>query len=188
MACAVRRRRNSCLAHRQRHASDKDDATAPTQRHVRVCGPSSTCVATTSDQSPLHDVKHHARDRANPFAYESFCDFGRTWLGGQTLPTPHPAQHAAAATPSRTRAKQHRNTPIWWSQTGSNRRPPACKARALPAELWPRTGIRSSEVKDQTAYCLSDDRPLIDRCPGSWWAWEDLNFRPHAYQARALTN
>ena len=22
----------------------------------------------------------------------------------------------------------------------------------------------------------------------SWWAWEDLNFRPHAYQARALTN
>ena len=26
--------------------------------------------------------------------------------------------------------------------------------------------------------------------PGStiWWAWEDLNFRPHAYQARALTN
>src|SRR5947209_18116533 len=26
----------------------------------------------------------------------------------------------------------------WWSQTGSNRRPHACKARALPAELWPR--------------------------------------------------
>ena len=23
---------------------------------------------------------------------------------------------------------------------------------------------------------------------GNWWAWEDLNFRPHAYQARALTN
>lgn len=25
----------------------------------------------------------------------------------------------------------------WWSQTGSNRRPEACKATALPAELWP---------------------------------------------------
>ena len=23
---------------------------------------------------------------------------------------------------------------------------------------------------------------------GTWWAWEDLNLRPHAYQARALTN
>src|SRR6202012_4932001 len=30
------------------------------------------------------------------------------------------------------------NQTIWWSQTGSNRRPHACKARALPAELWPR--------------------------------------------------
>ena len=26
------------------------------------------------------------------------------------------------------------------------------------------------------------------RCALMWWAWEDLNFRPHAYQARALTN
>jgi hypothetical protein len=28
---------------------------------------------------------------------------------------------------------------IWWSQGGSNSRPPACKAGALPAELWPRS-------------------------------------------------
>ena len=28
----------------------------------------------------------------------------------------------------------------WWSQSGSNRRPPACKAGALPAELWPHVG------------------------------------------------
>ena len=26
---------------------------------------------------------------------------------------------------------------FWWSQAGSNRRPPACKAGALPAELRP---------------------------------------------------
>ncbi len=30
-----------------------------------------------------------------------------------------------------------RDSKNWWSQTGSNRRPPACKAGALPAELWP---------------------------------------------------
>ena len=59
---------------------------------------------------------------------------------------------------------------IWWSQTGSNRRPHACKARALPAELWPRTRRRMLRTRSK------------------WWAWEDLNFRPHAYQARALTN
>ena len=33
----------------------------------------------------------------------------------------------------------------WWSQTGSNRRPPACKAGALPTELWPR---RRTEMDD----------------------------------------
>ena len=30
---------------------------------------------------------------------------------------------------------------IWWRMTGSNRRPPACKAGALPAELIPRDQI-----------------------------------------------
>ena len=29
---------------------------------------------------------------------------------------------------------------------------------------------------------------VIDQTLKAWWAWEDLNFRPHAYQARALTN
>ena len=56
----------------------------------------------------------------------------------------------------------------WWRQTGSNRRPHACKARALPTELCPRL----------TTYEL-----MI-----SWWAWVDLNYRPHAYQACALTS
>ena len=32
----------------------------------------------------------------------------------------------------------------WWSQTGSNRRPHACKARALPTELWPRCSGQSA--------------------------------------------
>jgi hypothetical protein len=31
----------------------------------------------------------------------------------------------------------------WWSQSGSNRRPHACKARALPTELWPRSRANS---------------------------------------------
>ena len=37
--------------------------------------------------------------------------------------------------------------PIWWSLSGSNRRPPACKAGALPAELWPRRpAARTSQM------------------------------------------
>jgi hypothetical protein len=36
--------------------------------------------------------------------------------------------------------------PNWWSQTGSNRRPHACKARALPTELWPLSQRRAFEM------------------------------------------
>ena len=35
----------------------------------------------------------------------------------------------------------------WWSQTESNRRPQACKASALPTELWPRRNNRIIEVR-----------------------------------------
>src|SRR5690349_24302267 len=92
----------------------------------------------------------------------------------------------------------------WWSQTGSNRRPHACKARALPAELWPRSQkTNASRAGFDTKFCQPVFAPRAS--PGTlhislgvatprgaegeaWWAWEDLNFRPHAYQARALTN
>jgi hypothetical protein len=33
---------------------------------------------------------------------------------------------------------------MWWSQTGSNRRPQACKASALPTELWPQSQAPNS--------------------------------------------
>jgi hypothetical protein len=82
----------------------------------------------------------------------------------------------------------------WWSQTGSNRRPHACKARALPAELWPRTRRRMLLLRSPSLALrrssLCSRRPAEPKLQSSegWWAWEDLNFRPHAYQARALTN
>jgi hypothetical protein len=40
--------------------------------------------------------------------------------------------------------------------------------------------VRGRRTNDGRHIC----RPSFE----SWWAWEDLNFRPHAYQARALTN
>jgi hypothetical protein len=74
---------------------------------------------------------------------------------------------------------------VWWSQTGSNRRPPACKAGALPTELWPRLDLATGAVATFQA-SIFDSSKL--RPPSEWWAWKDLNFRPHAYQARALTS
>jgi hypothetical protein len=44
----------------------------------------------------------------------------------------------ACGTPDDLSSVVRRLSSEWWSQTGSNRRPHACKARALPTELWPR--------------------------------------------------
>ena len=63
------------------------------------------------------------------------------------LQTFHPDRSSAAALiPAHTAG--------WWSQTGSNRRPHACKARALPTELWPHI-----EAAFRRA-CRPFDRPL----------------------------
>src|SRR6476646_4357664 len=49
------------------------------------------------------------------------------------------------------RANSANGLGCWWSQTGSNRRPPACKAGALPTELWPLRveGRKKPEVRSQ---------------------------------------
>jgi hypothetical protein len=75
----------------------------------------------------------------------------------------------------------------WWSLTESNRRHPACKAGALPSELRPRYTLLRNR---QLAVTKRQTMPIADypKPNQNWWAWEDLNFRPHAYQARALTN
>ena len=86
---------------------------------------------------------------------------------------------------SRRRISPEYNTELeWWSQTGSNRRPEACKATALPTELWPHSLERITKQEAQRPYSLFATPHSLP----IWWAWEDSNFRPHAYQARALTN
>jgi hypothetical protein len=62
----------------------------------------------------------------------------------------------------------------WWSQTGSNRRPLLAKQALSQLSYGPLIAIAGELI--------------IGAEPKNWWAWEDLNFRPHAYQARALTN
>lgn len=48
----------------------------------------------------------------------------------------------------------------WWSQTESNRRHPACKAGALPTELWPRSSEQCGPGE------LSATCRLVDPAPG----------------------
>ena len=73
----------------------------------------------------------------------------------------------------------------WWRWTGSNRWPPACKAGALPTELHPLKPVRLSPFYFRSPPKLQCTHIWSNAF--GWWAWVDLNYRPHAYQACALT-
>jgi hypothetical protein len=76
------------------------------------------------ERSPLHDVRQHAR------AY---------------VPCGHrPFKRDTARADLVFTDEMFGRDRRWWSQTGSNRRPPACKAGALPTELWPRASDQKS--------------------------------------------
>jgi hypothetical protein len=86
-------------------------------------------IDSRSDPS-LHDVRYHApaHQADCPVTGAECLFYGRAF-----------SLDAIVAT----RRRSSPDDPGWWSQTGSNRRPPACKAGALPTELWPRTGTHA---------------------------------------------
>ena len=64
----------------------------------------------------------------------------------------------------------------WWRMTGSNRRPPACKAGALPAELIPRSSI----MKMVGLVGLEPTTPALSRrCSNQ------LSYRPFTFLVRS---
>ena len=136
------------------------------------------------DRSPLHDVRQHARvdSRLSTDHMPRAREF--------RIFTNESLKLAAALTAKILDRNRLRSQTVWWSQTGSNRRPPACKAGALPTELWPRIDwLASCSSRQLAPPAFATARQPSLRCASEgWWAWEDLNFRPHAYQARALTN
>jgi hypothetical protein len=101
-------------------------ATSP--MHPKVRGPAprsnldrtySPCQTAKQFQSPPQRAGRNLTSRANPGRSLSF----REDLSPRTLlPSAHPRNLQGAA---------------WWRRTGSNRRPQACKASALPTELRP---------------------------------------------------
>ena len=73
-----------------------------------------------------------------------------------------------------------------WRRPGSNRRPPACKAGALPTELRPRTNFEFWIAEfglNPSPSAIRNRQSTID-----WWARADSNSRPRPYQGRALTS
>jgi hypothetical protein len=114
--CATRRRKPTGeLVHQPADASGKDASHDPTDcRLLRDDGP----VGSSSVTSSLHMSKIPYP----PWRISAFSLIGYLTAGSLKI------------------IKGHRSSLVpssWWRRTGSNRRPHACKARALPTELRP---------------------------------------------------
>jgi hypothetical protein len=101
---------------------------------VRVLG--SLCLFTCQRSASDHPEGRKTPRRTLPCRQEE----GGSWQGNG---------NRISRRRRRRRAKADRsiNRPTgmtWWRRTGSNRRPHACKARALPTELRPRGRLRRS--------------------------------------------
>jgi hypothetical protein len=91
--------------------------------------------------SPLHNVKHpRLASQAREFRTSKTSITGSA-RSPQRRPARHRVEPGISALPIASWS-DHPGAITWWSQTGSNRRPHACKARALPTELWPRSVTR----------------------------------------------
>ena len=144
---------------RQRSAGDQKDLFPALARnvfclpngpgHTALRGPllegSSRCQP---DPFPLYDFKH-------PHAVPQGTDM-RVSLDPR-------GSRRTAPRVSLTVSGHKRPQPPWWSQTGSNRRPQACKASALPTELWPLRGggRRVSEEDGGPGTTRTSDLTLI---------------------------
>ena len=98
-----------------------------------------SCCHDAIDQCPYsrcHTAVHIPPDK--PASWKVRNRFSRT--ASKAMETHRRAQ---------TTLPPHSPKEEWWSQTGSNRRPHACKARALPTELWPhQDGCHRQKVRD----------------------------------------
>ncbi len=109
------------------------------------CGPSleiapSAVSSPKPDALPLHNVMER-ETAARRAGHPSARPLGRLpFEDRSTSPSPTAlasSRHLQTLFHRKRRASCAACGHLWWSQTGSNRRPHACKARALPTELWP---------------------------------------------------
>jgi hypothetical protein len=160
-----------------------------------------------SERSPLHDVRQHAHASgprqgkriacANSFLTDEHSRLG---MSASALRAPARQPSLSSGLPSRSRgaakaggARRNRTDdlllakqalsqlsygPLFGGKLKSKRPPEGCLAGSpsrSSRQPAPPFGLRRGSLLSRSA---SED----------WWAWEDLNFRPHAYQARALTS
>ena len=130
--------------HRHHRSRSTSSSHCPTTSRAKAPNPSGTAqqvsLISLNSCSPLSGLSS-LRRRAPPSGGLAYGPFGpgaqRAWGAHRPKPATQALMHASPRLPLRLN---------WWSWTGSNRRPHACKARALPTELQPRSLLRPYRV------------------------------------------
>jgi hypothetical protein len=119
---------------------DRSDQKKPFFTHSHCSSP--RVSGQTDSVVSLHDVQRsgHGRLAASNVTKLALllATYSWSWWSQPALTADDRNDHRGSAN-GRTRMAEPIFEENWWSQTGSNRRHPACKAGALPAELWPHT-------------------------------------------------
>ena len=144
----------------QHYGHDKDQ---------RQLGPSRIQAAHACRTSPTADKL------SLPGRTHSLFTMSLTYPNPEALNAHSRSRHEPVSLPHSLSKVDDAASKTWWSWTGSNRRPHACKARALPTELQPHAWTAPGAPAGGSV-----------RKP-KWWAWDDSNVRPHPYQGCALT-
>src|SRR5215207_208970 len=119
----------------------------------------SSSLRTTADRSPLHDVRQPApRDRGSTRYKFKFMDEHLDFPSTSIVSHDQPLLHSKSLKTWLGGARRDRTDDL----------------------------LLAKQALSQLSYGPGQDAKV--KRLKEWWAWEDSNFRPHAYQARALTN
>jgi hypothetical protein len=126
-----------------------------------------SALAAPTATFPLHDVTLAIPPGLKPQGTAKPCALSGWCLANPMVLTPRRRRALRRA-----RRRQDAGAG-WWRQTGSNRRPHACKARALPAELCPLTMVGLGRLERPTSPLSGvrsnhlSYRPRKDRSPSA---------------------
>ena len=113
------------------------------QKSRRSSVPPRGCRVKRDRKRSLYDVKISGQGTLSHSNQAKLCSLLHTLQCQRSRQSPNSTSHSSIAlmafSPQIAPPERFalRDGSKWWSQTGSNRRHPACKAGALPAELWP---------------------------------------------------
>jgi hypothetical protein len=160
-------KKRSCTVRTAPRSCDHDThGLARAERARRCQSPSyaSTGSACAHGRTLIHDVIEPPARSALTNLFLKSCESHNTALNGVSHPKLAHGTHSPPSLKLR-RASYPRFASVgWWSRTGSNRRPEACKATALPTELRPH-GVRSRQPRS-TASAIRSFGEAKDGWPG----------------------